>query len=433
MRTPLVRRAAALLALAALAGALWLVVEAFTPDAARLLIAVPAAAVAVAALWTALTTRGTTRVGAVLVALAALGVIVVTGLRADAILPSTGALVLALLSGVLADVALPDLPDSAGRPAPPPRRPVLFMNPRSGGGKVGSFDLVSRAEALGARVVLIEAGLDLHAAAEEAVAAGADLLGVAGGDGSQAVVAGVASRHDLPFLVIPAGTRNHFALDLRLDRADPAAALTALRDGLERRVDLGLVGDRVFVNNVSFGAYARIVAEEGYRESKIATALRRLPDLMGAGAPASGLVCRIPGREDIADGQVVLISNNAYRFGGRASGTRPHLDAGELGILSVRVGGGHHAARLAVEPLRGGDGWRETTAPAVEVSGPDGELAAGVDGESVTFPAPVTLRVAPAALRVRLPRTGLVAAPSGGRTALGAVPRLLRAAFGPRG
>ena len=95
------------------------------------------------------------------------------------------------------------------------------------------------------------------------MADGADLLGVAGGDGTQALVAGIAAEHDLPFLVISAGTRNHFAMDLGLDRDRPDAGLDALTDGVELRLDLGLIGGRTFVNNASFGAYAAGRAEPG--------------------------------------------------------------------------------------------------------------------------------------------------------------------------
>ncbi|WP_179199875.1 diacylglycerol kinase family protein, partial [Streptomyces sp. NRRL B-24572] len=120
-----------------------------------------------------------------------------------------------------------------GESVPPPRRPVLIMNPKSGGGKVARFGLVERAEALGARVILLDpsAPADVGGLARKAVAEGADLLGVAGGDGTQALVAEVAAEHDLPFLVISAGTRNHFAMDLGLDRTDPSRCLDALTDG----------------------------------------------------------------------------------------------------------------------------------------------------------------------------------------------------------
>ena len=100
------------------------------------------------------------------------------------------------------------------------------MNPRSGGGKVTKFGLKDKAEALGAEVALLEGPgtVDVAALARKAVADGTDLLGVAGGDGTQALVAGIAAEHGLPFLVISAGTRNHFPLDLGLDRDDPPRA-----------------------------------------------------------------------------------------------------------------------------------------------------------------------------------------------------------------
>lgn len=160
------------------------------------------------------------------------------------------------------------------------------MNPRSGGGKVGEHGLVERAEALGARVILLDLDNDPDPAAlaRKALADGADLLGVAGGDGTQALVAGVAAEHGVPFMVLSAGTRNHFAMDLGLDRDNPVSGLDALKDGVEIRVDLGDVAGRPFVNTVSFGTYAEIVQSPEYRDAKASTALDRLPDLLAGGA-----------------------------------------------------------------------------------------------------------------------------------------------------
>ena len=144
------------------------------------------------------------------------------------------------------------------------RHPFLIMNPKSGGGKVREFDLQRKAEALGAEVFLLSGPepVDVAEVARTAVADGADLLGVAGGDGTQALVAGIAAEYGVPFLVITAGTRNHFALDLGLDRGDPPACLRALSDPVELRIDLGVIGGRTFVNNASFGAYAEVEIEE---------------------------------------------------------------------------------------------------------------------------------------------------------------------------
>ena len=120
-----------------------------------------------------------------------------------------------------------------------------------------------------------------------AVADGADGLAMAGGDGSQAIVAAIAAELDLPYGCIPAGTRNHFALDLGVDRDDVVGALDSFVDGGERRVDLAEVNGRVFVNNVSLGLYAEAVQRKGYRDAKLKTildTLARRPRTRGRGA-----------------------------------------------------------------------------------------------------------------------------------------------------
>ena len=204
------------------------------------------------------------------------------------------------LTPVAADPGMP------AREVPPPKRAFLIMNPRSGGGKVAKFGLKEKAEALGAEVALLEGPgqVDVAALARKAVADEADLLGVAGGDGTQALVAGIAAEHDLPFLVISAGTRNHFAMDLGLDRENPATCLDALTDGVEQRIDLGVIGGRTFVNNASFGAYAEVVQSPAYRDDKRGTTLQPQfqvgPDRDSLGRGVAQGLCRlfgVPGRE----------------------------------------------------------------------------------------------------------------------------------------
>jgi diacylglycerol kinase family enzyme len=287
--------------------------------------------------------------------------------------------------------------------APPPLRPYLIMNPRSGGGKVERFRLVERARALGAKVVLLDGpGMDVTDLARDAVQAGADLLGVAGGDGTQALVAAVAAEHGLPFMVISAGTRNHFALDLGLDRDDPANCLLALSDGVEVRVDLGLIGDRTFVNNASFGAYAAVVQSPAYREDKAGTTLAMLPDLL-VGLRGPHLRLRV-GEAEVTGPQAVLISNNPYASGDVAGlGHRPRLDDGVLGVLAVSVHNAMEAAGLA-RGRRWSNELTVCTAPAAEVDADSPSVPVGVDGEAVTMPTPVRCTIRPGALLVRVPR-----------------------------
>ena len=161
------------------------------------------------------------------------------------------------------------------------------MNLKSGGGKAERFGLVDLCRQHGIEPIVLHPGDDLRQLAEDAVAGGADLLGMAGGDGSQALVASVASQHNIPFVVVPAGTRNHFALDLGIDRDDVPGALDAYQDGVDATVDLAEVNGRVFVNNASMGVYAAIVQSADYRDAKMQTAAAMLPDAAGAGGDAA--------------------------------------------------------------------------------------------------------------------------------------------------
>jgi diacylglycerol kinase family enzyme len=278
------------------------------------------------------------------------------------------------------------------------------MNPRSGGGKVAKFGLKDKAEALGAEVALLEGPgiVDVADLARRAVAAGADLLGVAGGDGTQALVAGIAAEHDLPFLVISAGTRNHFAMDLGLDRDNPAACLDALTsDGVEQRIDLGIIGDRTFVNNASFGAYAEVVENPAYRDDKRGTTLQVLPDLL-TGHRGAKLTARA-GDTTITGPQALLVSNDPYALTDIAGlGRRVRLDTGTLGVVAVTVNNALQAAGL----LRGarGPGLITLTAAEVAVDADTPEIPVGIDGETVLMPTPVRCTVRPKALRVRVPR-----------------------------
>jgi diacylglycerol kinase family enzyme len=285
----------------------------------------------------------------------------------------------------------------------PAKRPFLVMNPRSGGGKVTRFGLREKAEAMGAEVAMVDGPgvVDVAAIARDAVARGADLLGVAGGDGTQALVAGIAAKHDLPFLVISAGTRNHFALDLGLDRDDPAACLDGLTDGVEMRVDLGVIGGRTFVNNASFGAYAEIVQSPQYRDDKARTTLELLPEHL-AGHRGARLTVHA-GELKIDGPQAVLVSNDPYGSTDLAGlGRRPRLDRGVLGVVAISV----VSARQAIGLLRRRHqhGLQRFAAAEVVVEADSAEIPVGIDGEAVLMSTPVRCTTVPSALRVRVPK-----------------------------
>lgn len=363
--------------------------------------------------WGVLAYRGARRAVAAAVLIAAPAAVVLLHARAGLLLPALVSVGLCVAAVTAAGAALrrtdldPVVPDVA---APRAGHPFLVMNPRSGGGKVVEHDLAGKARALGAEVVLLDGGqhVDVAALARQAVRSGADLLGVAGGDGTQAAVARVAVEHDVPFMVIAAGTRNHFAMDLGLDRARPADGLAALTDGVEVRVDVGWAGERMFVNNASFGAYAAVVQSPGYRDDKTATALNMLPDLL-TGQQGPGLRLRSAGTE-VAGAQAILVSSNPYSTTDIAGlGRRERLDGGVLGVLAVTVNSAADAARL-VRGSRSGRLTRATAGEAV-IEADEPSIPAGIDGESVWLPTPVRCRVQPGALRVRVPRVRPVRRP----------------------
>jgi diacylglycerol kinase family enzyme len=411
------RRWTARLALAAGAAAL-LVLVVFAGLGSVVLMGVGWAGLALTAAggWWVLTHTGWIRVLAVLLVVAApLGVLVLyvaAGLL-WVVLVSLGLWVLAVSAGraALVEDTSPSMAEcSVSRVA----RPFLIMNPRSGGGKVAKFQLAERARALGAEVVVLDPARrqDVAELARRAVQGGADLLGVAGGDGTQALVAGVAAEHDIPFMVISAGTRNHFAMDLGLDRQDPSRCLEALTDGVELRVDLGYLhagepaqraAGRVFINNASFGVYAEVVQSPAYRDDKARTVLEMLPDLL---THHSGARLKVRAGSVTMDGtQAVLVSNNPYERGDSAGlGRRERLDSGELGVLCVGVGNAAEATELLL--LRGGHGHELTrvTAREVVVDADAPVIPVGVDGEALMLPTPVHCRLASGALRVRVPR-----------------------------
>jgi hypothetical protein len=398
------RRLLALVALVAGAASLALAVAVVISEFPRGLVVVGCILLAGAVAWYAVLRRGALRTAGLVVAgLAFAGAVVV-------LLTGRPLLDLLVVAGVLVAVAAAcatlvvhvDLPD-----AEPPQHPVLFFNPRSGGGKAERFRVADEARARGIEPIELGPPWNLEKLVRDAIARGADALAMAGGDGSQAIVAAIAAEKELPYACIPAGTRNHFALDLGVDRDDVVGALDAFVDGGERRVDLAEVNGRVFVNNVSLGRYADAVQHEGYRDAKLRTILDTVPDVLGADGGGLDMRWHGPGGHEHHSGAAILVSNNRYRLGRAVgSGTRPRIDDGLLGITvfggpSGRGAGGRGTQRM----------WREWSAPSFEIDA-DRPVPAGIDGEALVLEAPLHFHIRPGVLRVRIARAHPGASPS---------------------
>ena len=355
--------------------------------------------------WYGLRRRGIARVVGVIVAgIALVGgvVLIVAGGERWVDLLVVAGLLVSLAAASAAFTIHVDLPNAQA-----PRRAVLFYNPRSGGGKAERFQLAKEARERGIEPIELKPGEDLETLVRGAVDRGADGLAMAGGDGSQAIVAKVAAEVGLPYACVPAGTRNHFALDLGVDRDDVVGGLDAFVDGGERRVDLAEVNGRVFVNNVALGLYAEAVQRSGYRDAKIRTLLDTMPDVVGPGGSDIDLRWTGPGGHEHHAGAVVMVSNNQYRLGHAVgSGTRPRIDDGLLGIIIVGPPSGRGENGSSPQrPLR------QWSAPTFEIDA-DQPVPAGIDGEALVLDAPLRFGIRPGVLTVRVSRKHPGASPS---------------------
>ncbi len=378
-------------------------------------LAVALALVANAAIWFALTERGAARVfGDAVALLAVLGLAVVLAVHWQGLLVALALLALLLLYGVAARYALGRSGEVAvGRtaatlgPVGAAGQSALIINRWSGGGKAERFDLVGEAQRRGIEPIVLQRGDDLLELAEHAIARGAEVIGMAGGDGSQALVATVAARQDVAHVCVPAGTRNHFALDLGLDRDDVIGALEAFGDALERRVDLACVNERVFVNNASLGVYAKVVQSDAYRDAKLETWTRLLPELIGPDAEPIDLEFTTADGDSCDDAPLVLVSNNPYELTHLSgAGTRERIDTGTLGIVAARVRGADVSKLVALELVGQAQrypGLLSWSARDFEVRSA-GPVEIGLDGEALVLEPPLRFSSLPGALRVRVPR-----------------------------
>ena len=346
------RRVAAALALVLVLAVVVVTIVTVVGDLPRFLGQLALFAVVLFSGWVALTRSGWQRVVAAVVAVAAVITVALLLVGDDDVDALSLALrIAALVVAIgLARYAIGSTKralqqaETPGTPVAPAKSGVLFMNLKSGGGKAERFHLVDECRARGIEPVVLEGGQDWVAIIRE-TAPKHDVVGMAGGDGSQALVGSIAAELGLPMVVVPAGTRNHLALDLGLDRDDVVGALDAYGEAVERPMDLADVNGHVFVNNVSLGLYAAIVRSPEYRDAKVDTTLATLPTVLGPGTAPFDLRFDAPdGHHDGA--HVIQVSNNPYGETLAALGSRPRLDTKQLGVVSLIIDGDRAIAKF---------------------------------------------------------------------------------------
>ena len=294
-----------------------------------------------------------------------------------------------------------------------PRKPrrlrtTLIINPKSGDGRAIKSHIPEQAKYMGIDTHMLQPGDDIVKLARQTVEDGAETLSVSGGDGTLGLVAGVAIEYDVPLVVLPGGTRCHFARDIGLDPARINDAMAAF-EGVERRVDVGTIGDRIFLNNASFGLYAEIVSDPDYRDHKIDVTTKALHNLSASNRPYFDLKFLGPGNQNWHHAAEVLVGVNRYEtLKLDQLGERKYLDQGVLQVIALSALGQPVIRQLLrrIHISSPNSPLQEWTANQFTVSHPSGQVKVGVDGETLELPSPVHISILPKALRLLVPAEG---------------------------
>ena len=290
------------------------------------------------------------------------------------------------------------------------RSVVVLLNVRSGGGNDAALAarVATLFERAGARAdVRLVHGGELAGALRAAIERRPDAIVAGGGDGTVGSVAAALVDGPIALGVLPLGTLNHFAKDLRLPLAlEPA--IERIARGEVRRVDVGEVNGRVFVNNSSLGLYPDIVRERERQQRRLGRgkwaafvwasigALKRFPFL--------GVRLSIDGRAATRRTPFVFIGNNVYSMQGFTIGERERLDAGCLSLYVAQRAGRLKLLMLALHALFGrleqARDFDATCAAGIDVESKRKRLRVATDGEITTMTPPLRYRTRPASLLV---------------------------------
>lgn len=233
------------------------------------------------------------------------------------------------------------------RPAPDGEGLAVVVNPAAGSALQRSAADLLRERLPGAAI--IEVGDDCPLDVALARATEADVVGIAGGDGSINAAAGVARAADKPLFVVPAGTLNHFARDLGVTGVDDA--VEALRDGDAVAVDTGTIDGKPFLNTASFGTYSDLVDARERLEGTIGKWPALVVALVGMLRRAEPMEVEIDGRRRRL--WMAFVGNCTYSPPGFAPAWRERLDDGWLDVRLVDASRPLSRARLLAAVLTG--------------------------------------------------------------------------------
>jgi diacylglycerol kinase family enzyme len=294
---------------------------------------------------------------------------------------------------------------------------IVLINPRAGkSGKTATRPETRIAELFAAlgetpRIVQPRGGSELTALAREAARSSEQTIVAAGGDGTVSTVAGELAGTQKTLGVLPIGTLNHFAKDLRIP-LDLAAAVHTIVHGRVMSIDAGEVNGRIFINNSSLGIYPEIVSRRVLQQQRLGRskwpafftatmhAFRRFPFLH--------LQIQVEGRQLARTTPFLFVGNNEYQIAGFHIGSRPRLDAGLLGLYltqrTSRLGLIGHALRVLFGLLNQAKDFEVFTVTEARIKTHRRGLLVAWDGEIAWMATPLHYRTRPGALRVLVPK-----------------------------
>ena len=290
----------------------------------------------------------------------------------------------------------------------------VILNCKAGGGRSqADVEAVRRAfeeAGLGADFTTFAAGDNLQRVAAKLLRERPAVLVAAGGDGTVSAVAEAVRGTGSALGVLPLGTQNHFAKDLGLP-LEPTQAARVIAQGRRRRVDLGEVNGRSFINNASLGIYPKIVRGRTERQRRFGHSKRTA--MLWATAAALDrlslveLRLELDGRVEDCRAPFVFVGNNDYALEGFEIGTRARLDAGQLNVYTTRrssaLGLLGLALRAIFRRLRQADDFMESAVRSLRVESRRPRLLVAIDGELRTMETPLEFGVVPGALEVIVP------------------------------
>jgi len=258
------------------------------------------------------------------------------------------------------------------------------------------------------RVVVADGDNDVTALAQRAVSEGSDIIIAAGGAGTINAIANTLIGTDVTLGVVPLGTFNHFAKDLKIP-LETEAAVATLAAGETTRIDVGEVNGRVFLNNSSLGLYPWLVRQRDKLQRHGASKWRAvLAALLSAAEYYPRLYVRLltqERHERARETSFVFIGNNKYDVSGANVGGRQILDGGRLWVCRAPRAGQLKLIWLGLRALLGlkpkeletlaaRELWIETGSKRVRVA---------TDGEISVLESPLHYISRPLALKVIVP------------------------------